>query len=100
MLCACLFTTSGSVVFLEFSHNQDKTMKEETLELRLKAIEYAISRISIAISEGTSPHEFSEEIKHLRKNLTSESLTSDNEALLRRTVMILDPLNGDPWDPF
>lgn len=23
MLCACLFTTSGSVVFLEFSHNQE-----------------------------------------------------------------------------
>lgn len=30
MLCACLFTTSGSVVFLEFSHNQEIENHEQS----------------------------------------------------------------------
>lgn len=77
-----------------------KIMKNDNLDLRLQAIEYAISRISIAISEGTSPQEFSREIDVLRDKLSSGSMTPQNEALIRKTVMLLDPLNGDPWEPF
>ena len=75
-------------------------MENDNLDIRLKAIEYAIGRIAIAISEGTSPSEFAAETKRLSNALTSGVYNSENEAVVRQTVMLLDPLNGDPWEPF
>lgn len=85
---------------MEFSRNQRKNMKNDNVEVRLHAIEAAICRISIAISEGTTPQEFSKEITELKSKLISNSVTPQDEAIIRRTVMLLDPLNGDPWEPF
>lgn len=75
-------------------------MDNDNLDIRLKAIEYAIGRIAIAISEGTSPAEFTKETKILVNLLSSGSLDPTNEAVIRQTVRILDPLAGDPWEPF
>lgn len=75
-------------------------MENRNLELRLEAIENALGMISLAISEGTSPQEFSKEIDQLRNKLTSGSISPDRELVVQKTVMILDPLAGDPWEPF
>ncbi|HHT0475918.1 TPA: hypothetical protein ACTW83_004112 [Klebsiella michiganensis] len=74
-------------------------MDNYNLDIRLKAIEYAVGRISVAIGDGRSPAEFTQEIKSLVSLLSSGSLDPDNEAIVRQTVMILDPLGGDPWEP-
>ncbi|UAK18629.1 hypothetical protein [Kluyvera sp. CRP] len=73
-------------------------MENDNLDIRLKAIEYAIGRIATAISEGTSPKEFVEETKRLSTQLSSGFYNPQNEAIVRQTIMLLDPLNGDPWD--
>ncbi|EPC9413379.1 hypothetical protein ACR3SC_002550 [Klebsiella variicola] len=73
-------------------------MDNDNLDIRLKAIEYAVGRISVAICDGRSPAEFNQEIKSLVSLLSSGSLDPDNEAIVRQTVMILDPLGGDPWE--
>lgn len=75
-------------------------MENRKLELRLEAIENALGMISLAISEGTSPQEFSKEIDQLRNKLTSGSISPDRELVVQKTVMILNPLAGDPWEPF
>ena len=74
-------------------------MDNDNLDIRLKAIEYAVGRISVAICDGRSPAEFTQEIKSLVSLLSSGHLDPENEAIVRQTVMILDPLGGDPWEP-
>ncbi len=56
MLCACLFTTSGSVVFLEFSHGQEigiqMTKEEKVMYLMRLAVETHNSYCSGQIASG------------------------------------------------
>lgn len=100
---ACLFTTSGSVVFLEFSHSQeDKPMNNDIIELRLTAIEAAIKTISAAIcaNEGPLSDDLHNQIQLLRDQLSSPENTVKQEAITYQTIKLLDSLNCDPWDPF
>lgn len=102
-LCACLFTTSGSVVFLEFSHNQDgKSMNNDIIELRLTAIEAAVKTISAAIcaNEGPLSDDLHNQIQLLRDQLASPESTVKQGAITYQTIKLLDSLNCDPWDPF
>ncbi len=75
-------------------------MNNDLIDIRLRAIEHAIGRISIAIQEGTSAKQYSSELKSLRQRLENENLSAENEVLIRQTIMILDPLSCDPWEPF
>ncbi|STW78672.1 Uncharacterised protein [Klebsiella michiganensis] len=59
-------------------------MDNDNLDIRLKAIEYAVGRISVAICDGRSPAEFTQEIKSLVSLLSSGSLGPDNEAIVRQ----------------
>ncbi|MFL3393915.1 hypothetical protein ACJ0NJ_01280 [Enterobacter hormaechei] len=100
---ACLFTTSGSVVFLEFSHSQeDKPMNNDITELRLTAIEAAIKTISAAIcaNEGPLSDDLHNQIQLLRDQLSNPENTVKQEAITYQTIKLLDSLNCDPWDPF
>ncbi|MCV2510183.1 hypothetical protein RKT74_13460 [Leclercia pneumoniae] len=69
---------------------------------RLDAIELAISRLAIAITEAEGPHtkELESSIKHFRELFERPDISEIDRETYLRTIRLLDPLGNDPIEPF
>lgn len=88
---------------MELSHSQeDKSMNNDLIELRLSAIESAVKTISAAIcaNEGPLSDDLHNQIRLLREQLSNPGSTVKQEAVTYQTIKLLDSLNCDPWEPF
>ncbi|HHV6209716.1 TPA: hypothetical protein ACUL2N_004231 [Salmonella enterica] len=69
---------------------------------RLDAIELAILRLAIAITEAEGSHtkELESSIAHFRALFEKPDITEKERETYLRTIRLLDPLNSDPTEPF
>lgn len=75
-------------------------MLNDTVNIRLKAIELAINRLacSISASGGSSAENLLGHIQFLKELMDVPDLSANHEAIFYRTVMLLDPLSMGPWE--
>lgn len=73
----------------------------DLLHARLEAIELALSRVAIAITENEGPmsDELHQSIARFRELYEKPDLDPKKKEVYRRTVNLLDALGADPGGP-
>ncbi|ELI6453497.1 hypothetical protein RRM53_003137 [Yersinia ruckeri] len=77
-------------------------MKNENINIRLKAMELAITRLATSITEngGPSSTDLEGHILYFRERLGRGDLEPQQELIFKQTLALLDPLSPKPGDLF
>jgi hypothetical protein len=104
-VCACLFTTSGSVVFLAFSHNQEgiymsqPPLSAEYMFRKIEALEAALT-FAIASISVQMPAVKTDVVDGLKQNADRSDNPESVKAAFNELAALIDRVQAVPPDVF